>query len=66
MYTASITSIFGKKSRISFQILWLSHNICTCQANQHRNTYLGIQMNAKEVDSIKSSVIKSGQIIIID
>ena len=41
-----------------FKFWWLSHNIRTLQANRHRNTYLGIQINAKEVDSSKNYVKK--------
>ena len=42
-----------------FKFWWLSHNIRTLQANRHRNTYLGIQINAKEVDSSKKYVKKT-------
>ena len=45
--------------RSFFKFWWLSHNIRTLQANRHRNTYLGIQMNAKEVDSSKKYVKKN-------
>ena len=42
-----------------FKVWWLSHNIRTLQANRHRNTYLGIQINAKVVDSSKNYVKKT-------